>query len=124
MKIVNLILTVMFLVFSFVQVNDPDPLLWIFFYGAMAIVCVLAAFKIYSRIALLILLLIFAGYSIILIPGVMEWLAQDDLSGLFDNVAKMQHPYIEEAREFLGLLICVIVVIIQLVMALRAKTHI
>jgi hypothetical protein len=33
---------------------------------------------------------------------------------LFDDVAKMQYPYIEEAREFLGLFICIAVLALQL----------
>ena len=29
MRIVNFLLAILFLVFAFVQVNDPDPVLWI-----------------------------------------------------------------------------------------------
>jgi hypothetical protein len=115
MKIVNLLLTVMFLLFAFLQVNDPDPVLWILIYGSMAVICVLAAFGYYSRIALSILMVGFIAYSIILLPGVNEWVQQDDRSVLFDDLAKMEHLYIEEAREFLGLMICVFVCIMQLV---------
>jgi hypothetical protein len=115
MKVANLILAVMFLAFAFVQVNDPDPLLWILIYGAMAVVCVLAAFDYSSRIAMVILLVGFLAYSILLLPGLREWLAQDDKSVLFDDIAKMQHLYIEEAREFLGLIICIVVLGLNLV---------
>ena len=52
-------------------------------------------------------------------PGVLEWLKQDDKSMLFDDVAKMQYPYVEEAREFLGLLICIIVLIVFIIRARR-----
>jgi hypothetical protein len=107
MKIVNLILAVMFLLFAFVQVNDPDPVLWILIYGSMAVVCIMAAFGYYSRIALAILLVGFIAYAVILLPGFSEWLSQDDKSALFD--------YIEEAREFLGLIICIVVLIVQLI---------
>lgn len=115
MKIVNLVLAVMFLVFAFVQINDPDPILWILIYGVMAVICVLAAFGYSSRLAMVILLVGFFAYSIVLLPGLREWLAQDDKSVLFDDIAKMQHLYIEESREFLGLVICIIVLIIYLV---------
>lgn len=121
MKIVNLILAVMFLLFAFVQINDPDPALWILIYGLMAVVCIMAAFNYYSKIALIILAVLYLGYSVILIPGLREWLAQDDRSMLFDDIAKMQHLYVEESREFLGLMICVIVLIIQLVRARAYK---
>ena len=120
MKIVNLILAVMFLAFAFVQINDPDPVLWILIYGGMAVICILAAFKIYNRIVLIILMIGFFVYSLVFLPGVGEWLAQDDQSMLFDDIAKMQHLYVEESREFLGLMICVAVLIMQLI---RAKVH-
>jgi hypothetical protein len=120
MKIVNLVLAVMFLAFAFLQINDPDPLLWILIYGSMAVICVLAAFRIYSRIAIILLMGGFIGFSIIYLPAMKEWMAQDDRSVLFDDLAKMEHLYIEESREFLGLMICVLVLIFQLVRARKA----
>ena len=117
MKILNLVLAAMFVVFAFVQINDPDPVIWILIYGAMAVMCVLAAFGRYYYIPLIGLLLIFMGYSFVFLSGVGEWLASDDKSMLFDDIAKMQYPYIEESREFLGLLICVVTLIMHLVSA-------
>jgi hypothetical protein len=121
MKIVNLVLAVMFLGFAFLQINDPDPLLWILIYGAMAVVCVMAAFNRYYKIWMIALVVFYLGYSVILIPGVKEWLAQEDRSALFDDVAKMEHLYIEEAREFLGLMICVAVLILEFFRMYRQK---
>jgi hypothetical protein len=113
MKVVNLLLAVMFLVFAFVQINDPDPVVWILIYGSMAVICILAAFHYYSRVALSILLLAFIAYAFLLLPGFNEWLRQEDKSLLFDDLAKMQHLYIEETRELLGLIICMVVILIQ-----------
>jgi hypothetical protein len=48
-------------------------------------------------------------YAIFLFPGALDWFKSPDRSLLFDDLAKMQYPYIEETREFLGLLICVLV---------------
>lgn len=123
MKFVNLLLALMFLAFAFVQINDPDPIHWILIYGAMAVVCILAAFKIYSRIALIILLAVYLGYSLVFLGGIQEWLAKDNKSGLFDEGMKMQYPYIEESREFLGLMICAIVLVVHLVLS-RKQTKI
>jgi hypothetical protein len=39
---------------------------------------------------------------------------------LFDDIAKMQYPYIEESREFLGLVICILVLVMHL-FAARAR---
>ena len=115
MKIFNLILAVMFLLFAFLQVNDPDPVLWIAIYGSMAAVCIMAAFRYYIKPLLWFLLAGFLVYMFILYPGVKEWLAQPDQSVLFDEGMKMQFPYVEESREFLGLLICVIVLVVYII---------
>ena len=112
MRIVNLVLAVMFLVFASLQLNDPDPITWILIYGAMAVVCVMAAFDYYVRWLMIVQLICYAVYAIILIPSLWTWLSSPDRSLLFDDLAKMQFPYIEESREFLGLLICITVVVV------------
>jgi hypothetical protein len=117
MKVLNLVLAVMFLLFSFVQINDPDPVLWILIYGLMAVACVLAAFDRFYTKALIVMLLLYAAYSLVFVSGVLEWIRSDDKSMLFDDIAKMQYPYIEESREFLGLFICIAVLIMHLVTA-------
>lgn len=117
MRILNFILAVMFLIFAFVQVNDPDPVVWILIYGIMAVMCILAIFEFYPTKVTLGLLLVMTLYSFTYVPGVIEWLGSDDKTLLFDDIAKMQYPYIEEAREFLGLLICIGVLIFHVVRA-------
>jgi hypothetical protein len=111
MKILNFVLAVMFLFFAFLQVDDPDPLIWIMIYGMMAVIAVMAMFNVYIRNLLLAVLVVYVAYSLVFVGGVGEWLSQENKSALFDDVAKMQHPYIEEAREFLGLWICIAVLI-------------
>lgn len=120
MRIVNFILAAMFLVFAFVQINDPDPVIWILVYGAMAVLCIMAIFEFYPRKFIIGLLALLVIYSFVYVPGVIEWLKQDDKVLLFDDLAKMQHPYIEQAREFLGLFICIVVLIVLLVRSLKA----
>lgn len=120
MKVLNLVLAAFFLLFAFVQINDPDPVLWILIYGIMAVACILAAFRYYYPKILLVILIAYIAYSLVFVSGVIEWLRSDNRSLLFDDLAKMQHPYIEEAREFLGLYVCVIVLIMHLVSS-RAK---
>lgn len=114
MKVLNLLLAALFLLFAFVQINDPDPALWILIYGLMAVACILAAFGRYYPKIISVILIIYLAYSFFYIPGVVEWLGSENKSMLFDDIAKMQHPYIEESREFLGLFICVIVLVMHL----------
>ena len=120
MRIVNFILAVMFLVFAFVQINDPDPVIWILIYGAMAVLSIMAIFNFYPKKFIIGLMVLYILYSFVYVRGVWEWLQQEDKSLLFDDVAKMQYPYVEQAREFLGLLICIIVLIV-FVVRLRRK---
>ncbi len=119
MRIVNFILAVMFLLFAFVQINDPDPVIWILIYGAMAVLSIMAIFEFYPTKFMIGLLVLYILYSIVYVPGVLEWLRQDNKAMLFDDVAKMQYPYVEEAREFLGLWICIIVLIVFVIRARR-----
>jgi hypothetical protein len=119
MKFINLLLAIMFLGFAFVQINDPDPVHWILIYGLMAATCILAAYRVYYRIPMILFMIVLIAYSFVFLSGLMEWFAQPDKSVLFDEGMKMQYLYIEESREFLGLWICVIVLIIHLILSRR-----
>ncbi len=111
MRFLNIFLALMFMAFASLQLNDPDPALWIIVYGTMSVVCVMAIFEFYNRKLLIGLAMLFLVYCFFLWPGVAEWLQQEDRSVLFDDVMKMDHLYIEESREFLGLVICLMVLI-------------
>jgi hypothetical protein len=109
MKILSSIFGVIFLTFTVVQFNDPDPILWIAIYGAMVVVSVMAFFNRYFKMLLLGLAIAYLIYAALLFPSAMVWLKSAGRSLLFDDIAKMQYPYIEETREFLGLVICMAV---------------
>ena len=81
----------------------------------MAGLCIAAAVKYYPKRVYLILVVIFVGYSTFYIPSIMTWMEQDDLTMLFDEGAKMQNLFVEESREFLGLMICIGVLVFYLV---------
>ncbi len=119
MRIVNFVLAVMFLAFAFLQVNDPDPLLWILIYGLLAVTCILAAFEIYSFKFLIAVTVLLVGFSFVYVPGVIEWMGTENKADLFSEEMKASHPYIEESREFLGLMICVVVLIFYIFKARR-----
>lgn len=109
MKIFNIVFSIVFLSFAALQYNDPDPLLWIFIYGAMVVVCALSTAGRAFKPLMLVLGAGYLLYAALLSPAVITWLNSSDRSLLFDDIAKMQFPYIEETREFLGLLICLAV---------------
>lgn len=121
MKYLAIFFAVMFIAFAALQVNDPDPVLWILIYGIMSVVSVMAIFDYYNRKLLIGLGVLYIIYMVILFPGVSEWLQQDDKSMLFDEGMKMQYLYVEESREFLGLLICLLVLALYLFRSFRRK---
>lgn len=124
MRVLNAILALMFLAFAFVQINDPDPIVWILIYGTMATVCIMAIFEYYPRKVLVGLLALYVAYSVYTLiyhPGVLEWLRSDTKADIFDDVKKMENLYIEESREFLGLMICLVVLLAYVVLAFRRR---
>ena len=122
MKIFSSILALMFFSFAFVQLNDPDPVLWIIIYLSMAAICILAIFNKYYKIVMAILAVGYLIYAVILFPGLVEWLQTENKSLLFDDIAKMQHIYIEESREFLGLIICLAVLAVYWFRSTNSKS--
>lgn len=115
MKVINFILALIFLLFAFVQINDPDPILWILIYGNMAVLCVLAMFKMRFFYWMMITLIGYTIYAALLAGSAWVWFQSPDRSLLFDDIAKMQNIYIEETREFLGLGICIMVLVFHLI---------
>ena len=105
MKILNALLALIFLVFAALQYNDPDPVRWMAAYGAVCILCALAAFGRHFRYVDLGLAVVLAIWMLTMLPGVADWVGQG-----MPSIAGAMHaetPYIEVMREFLGLLIAV-----------------
>lgn len=98
--------------FSVVQWNDPDPYLWIAFYLLCAAVPLLALLK--KPLKIVVILAVIAcllemGRTMLGAYNYYLHMAQEPLmQGMNPN-----KPYIEEAREFLGSLIALILVIIS-----------
>ena len=104
MKAIAIISGVIFLVFTVVQFNDPDPLYWIFIYLLTAGFSFAAFFNRFYPKLMLLAIGMYLNAAFGLWAGVVEWFHSPDRNLLFDDIAKMQHIYIEEAREFLGLM--------------------
>ena len=104
MKITNWILSVLFLVFAVVQLNDPDPLKWTILYGGVAVISAMAALGKYNRYLLLAALSVCLIWLITLIPDIADWVKR----GMPSIVGSMkaETPYVELAREFFGVVVC------------------
>ncbi|MFZ9982609.1 MAG: transmembrane 220 family protein, partial [Cyclobacteriaceae bacterium] len=97
-----------FLVFAIVQLNDPDPLLWVSLYLLMAGVSAAAFFEKLPNYLIIGLMALCLFMMTGLWSGTMQWFNSPERTLIFDDIAKMQNIYIEEAREFLGLCICLV----------------
>lgn len=103
MKIFNVILAVLFVLFAVVQLNDPDPWAWVVLYGLVALISGLAAFGIYRLWAIVAGMVICVVWMATLLPDFIAWIQMGT-----PNIAgkmKATEPHIELTREFLGLFI-------------------
>lgn len=103
-KVVHAVLAALFLLFAYVQFNDPDPERWVTLYGMVAGLSLLHGFYRplqYVTFALMCLCLVWA---LTLVPSMLEWFGTDDKSQMLGHMMD-DKPYIEGTRELGGLLI-------------------
>ena len=103
MKAFNIFLAILFVLFAVLQLNDPDPFLWVLLYFVVAIVSLMATFGKYQDILIKGGLLACAIWMLALIPEVIDWIQKGMPSITGGMKAESQH--VEFTREFLGLLI-------------------
>jgi len=115
MKWINIFLSLMFVCFAVLQYNDPDPYIWIPIYLLPAFLCWQASKGKYDTSLYVLSMGICIVYGIYLFfdkNGVLSW-AKEHASESLVNSMKAEKPWIEESREFLGLLIVLIVLVIN-----------
>ena len=125
MKIFNIIFTIVFVLSAALQYNDPDPYLWVPVYLYGAYLCYQAIHKKYNPVLYIIGLVIYVGYALYIFfdkQGVLNWVNEHNAESITQSM-KATKPWIEETREFGGLLILIVVLLINLVW-LRRKTSI
>ena len=97
-------LSILFVLFAFLQLNDPDWYIWtpIYFWVAISILAIYTKYDLtaYYRMLALIFLIGFLSY----IPEMIDWVDKGMPS--ITSSMKAEKPYIESVREALGLLIC------------------
>jgi len=115
MKIFNLFLAVLFFLFAAVQLNDTpgDILFWFIIYALVGVISAFAAFNNYSMWAILLGLAAVVFELFRKFPTFAAWIGE----GMPSIVAEMKAttPYVEFAREYLGLLLCLAVFIFHYV---------
>ncbi len=106
MKVVSILLTLLFLAFASFQFNDldGDGWIWIAYYLALALVSGLAAASKLPPWAAAVAALVSLVAMVRYLPGLWEFFTNDDGIGLTQGMSD-EYKYIEQAREFGGLLI-------------------
>ncbi len=107
MKALNIILAVLFVVCAALQYNDPDPYIWVPIYIYAAYLCWLAGRnKFYPKAYWLgvIVYLSYAAYLFFDKNGVLSWATEHHAENIAATM-KAEKPWIEETREFGGLII-------------------
>lgn len=109
MRIFNVILILVFVLSAALQYNDPDPYVWMPLYLYGAFLCYRALKKTYNPVLFIIGLIVYAGYALYLFfdrTGVLSWIRDHHAESIVQSM-KATKPWIEETREFAGLLILI-----------------
>ncbi|HTF95071.1 MAG TPA: transmembrane 220 family protein [Cellvibrio sp.] len=122
-KIIHSLFFITLTLFAWLQLNDPDPIIWTSFYLLCALVPLLELFnkhKHYIYWPVLTCCIITLG---IYAEGVYTYYLHSNEEALMQSMNPAK-PYIEEAREFLGSLIAVVLISISYWLGfLSTKTH-
>ena len=121
MKYANLLFIILFIVSAYLQLNDADPFLWVVLYLSGAVLCTLAIFRKGSFLLFALALLIYLGYAVILVfapDGVWTWFNDYNAENIAQGM-KATKPWIENTREFFGLLILAVVTGLNLIQQRR-----
>jgi uncharacterized membrane protein YjdF len=123
MKIFNLVFTILFIIFAALQYNDPDPYVWIPIYLVSAYVQTYRnKFDKFSHWVVVTFSLIYAAKLLVNTDGVLSWYNQHDAENLVQSM-KATKPWIEQTREFGGLIIILIVASINLITNKKAAAQ-
>ncbi len=123
MKAFNIIFCILFVLSAALQYNDPDPYIWMPIYLYGAVLCYLAARKRFypkAYVGGIIVYTLFAVYLFFDKTVVLDW-AQEHHGENIAQTMKATKPWIEETREFFGLVILIAVLLIDWIYFKRKK---
>lgn len=99
----HILVILVFLLFAYWQLNDPDPVRWISIYLGVAISAALAMARRYFPIIPLIGCIVCLAGLIYLSPDFISWIKEG--MPTITGQMKAESPHVELVREFLGFLI-------------------
>jgi hypothetical protein len=124
MKAFNVFFIIVFILSAALQYNDPDPYIWMPLYLYGAFLCYQALKRKYNPVLYITGLVVYLSYAVYLFfdkEGVMSW-ARDHGAENIAQTMKATKPWIEETREFGGLLILIVVLICNMIWLSKKKS--
>lgn len=121
-NLVHLVMGVLLLLCAYIQLNDPDPYFWALLYTVCALVPLLSLFKHYYQVVGwvgLLLCSVGVGQSM---SGMIEYLQHVGEEPLMQPMSDTK-VYIEEAREMLGSLFALVVVLTYFIFKKPKRAH-
>lgn len=121
MKAFNLFFVIVSLISAGLQYNDPDPYIWIPIYMYTAVLCWLAFKNKFYPGAYLFGIACYIGYAVFLFftkDGVLDWANNHHAENIAETM-KATKPWIEDTREFFGLLIITFALLVNYIYAKR-----
>lgn len=119
-KTILLLFALCLLAFAALQLNDPDPTTWILFYLVCAAVPALALFNRPIKPVFWIALILCGINLALYASGAYNYYLHRAQEPLMQSM-NPDKPYIEEAREFLGALIALILVAVSTALSTYPK---
>lgn len=116
MKALNIFFIIIFIASAVLQYNDPDPATWILLYLYAAWLCYAAIKGRYTPALYYLGLIVYTAYAVYLFfdkDGVLSWSTEHNAENIMQSM-KATKPWIEETREFGGLLICIIALLLNM----------
>ena len=126
MKVFNIFFCLVFILFAALQYNDPDPYLWMPIYLYTSVLCWLAFKNKFYPKAYWVGIVIYAAYAVYKIfdqNGLLDWINKHNAENIAETM-KAEKPWVEESREFFGLLILIGVLVINLIYVKRKSRKI
>lgn len=123
MKVLNVLLILLFIYSAAVQYNDPDPYVWIPIYLYGATLCLLALRRKYNFTMYVLGLLTYIGFAVYHFvgeTGVLAWMTRYHAESLTQSMTATK-PWIEETREFFGLVVLIAALSSNMVWLAKAK---
>jgi len=115
-KIFNTVFAVLFVICAGLQWNDPDPYLWMPLYLLTALSCVYALKDISAKRLNMFNIAVYSPYALynfVVEDGVLSWATAHNFDSLTQSMMAST-PWIENTREFGGLITMIVVCAINL----------